>query len=137
MVDAKPVRVRLDNGKTILSAIVDARKRIADLDAELRRVRHASPTREEQKAACDAWLKTLPRETRPRVDASKHGKFSVNFSDPGSYTTKLPIAAILNFAIPDLFRESLHAEIDRMPEPALVYFGESSTVADNEKEKAF
>ncbi|WP_245259202.1 hypothetical protein [Afipia clevelandensis] len=129
VVDAKHVRVRLDRGETILSAIADARKRIADIDAELRKVRHASPTREEQKAACDAWLDNLPRDARPRINASNHGKFSVAFSDPASYTTKLPIAAILNFVIPDQFRESLHAEIDRQPEPALVMSAEDKAKA--------
>lgn len=129
VVDAKPVRVRLEKGETILSAIADTRERIANIDAEARKVRHASPLPQEQKAACDEWLKNLPRDARPRIDASKHGKFSVNFSDPGSYTTKLPIAAILNFAIPDLFRESLHAEIDRLPEPALAMSAENKAKA--------
>ncbi|EKS40407.1 hypothetical protein [Afipia clevelandensis] len=129
VVDAKHVRVRLDRGETILSAIADARQRIADIDAELRRVRHASPTRAEQKAACDAWLDNLPGDARPRINASRHGKFGIEFSDPASYTTKLPIASILNFVIPDLFRESLHAEIDRLPEPSLAMSAEDKAKA--------
>lgn len=134
VVDVKPMKVQVPNGKTILSAIADTRARIAEISAELRKTRHASPTREEQKAACDGWLKNL--SARPRVSAHKHGSFSVDFSDPASYTVKLPIAAILNFAIPDLFRESLHAEIDRLPEPPLVLSAEkkAARIAELRKE---
>lgn len=136
VVDVKPVKVQVPNGKTILSAIADTRARVAEIDAELRKTRHASPTREEQKAACDEWLENLPAQSRPRIKAHTHGKFNVEFSDPASYTVKLPIAAILNFAIPDLFRESLHAAIDRLPEPPLVLSAEkkAARIAELRKE---
>ena len=135
VVDVKPMKVQVPSGKTILSAIADTRTRIAEIDAELRKTRHASPTREEQKAACDEWLQNLPAQTRPRIKAHTHGKFNVEFSDPASHTVKLPIAAILNFAIPDLFRESLHAEIDRLPEPPLVLSAEKKAARISELRK--
>lgn len=124
VVDAKPVKVKLRDGETVSSAILDVRRHIAELDTELRTVQHSSPTPGEQKAAADLWLQNLPAHSRPRIKANKHDQFAVEFGDPTSHTVRLPIASILYWLFPEELRARLHAEVDSLPTPALVLSAE-------------
>lgn len=124
VVDAPSFKVRLKNGDSILSALAGVRQHVAALDAELRTVQRASPTNEEQKAACDRWLETLPALSRPRIKAHKHDYFSAEFNDPASHTQRSPMASILYWMDPEGFRARLHADIDALPIPPLVLSAE-------------
>ncbi|MBB5053319.1 hypothetical protein HNQ36_003310 [Afipia massiliensis] len=103
----------------VAAAILRLRNEIASLDDELRRANRAVPTRACRREAAKRYVDDLVLRSPPKVASSKYGKFSVDFTDAGSFTVKANVAAALAFLEPEKFLKRLYALIDDAPEPEL------------------
>lgn len=124
LVDAKRIRVELRDGETVVAALVSTRQRVAELDAEMKKVRNSSPTVDEQKAAVVSFISDLVKKSRPKIKASRHGQFSVDFSDPSSQTPRVDVMAYLAWLDRDALTNRLCSEIDELPPADLVLSAE-------------
>ncbi|WP_128089500.1 hypothetical protein [Bradyrhizobium viridifuturi] len=122
--DAKPVRLKLQDGENYTTAVDRIRREIAGLVSERIQVSQSGPPIEEIKANVRSWIEQRRRLARPLITAT-HEKFSIRFEGYLDDATApiLDIAAALAWFDPERFGERLDELIDAMPPPRLALTG--------------
>lgn len=118
LADAKPIKPKLRDGETHLTALERIRHEIAGVASERLNVEQAGLPLSELKKRTKEWVKERGAHGRPTITAN-HDKFEVIFLDPAAYSTHPDIPSILAWFDPQGMEVRLNQLIDGMPTPKL------------------
>lgn len=120
LAEAKPVRLKLQDGESYLAAVERVRRDIISVVSERIRVDQSAPPRSDVKRRVKAWIEQRGHLARPAVTAT-HDAFTVQFQTYLDNATApiLDIAAALAWFDPNGFERKINELIDGMPEPRL------------------
>lgn len=116
-VDARPARLAVREGETIVQAIDRIRLEIAALQSELSNVRQAKPTFAELKQKARDYVCDLAKRGAPTITAD-YAKFEVAFQTNG-WSSAAQFDRALAWLDPEKFISRLEQEIDAMPTAAM------------------
>ncbi|MCK1391695.1 hypothetical protein [Bradyrhizobium sp. 1] len=118
LLGAKPIKTKLKDGESHLSAVERIRREIAGLASERLSVEQAGLTSAEMRAQAKKWITERALQGRPTITAT-HDKFEINFVDPAAYSMHLDIPSMLAWFDPEGMETKLNELIDSMPKPKL------------------
>ncbi|MGY4176778.1 cell division septum initiation protein DivIVA [Bradyrhizobium sp. USDA 4518] len=120
LAEAKPARLKLQDGESYPAAIERVRREITGIVSERIRIEQSGPPRSEVKRRVKEWIERRGRLARPSVTAT-HDSFSVQFQTYLDNATApiLDMAAAFAWFDPDGFERKINELIDGMPEPRL------------------
>jgi hypothetical protein len=118
---ARPVAPVLRSGETLDQALERVRKDISIANAQLDATMAAPLPKRDLHERLAGYVRDLAEQGRPKINAER-GNLSVSFGNPRAYTqpSSHDFMTAVAWLMPDLLLERLKAELDRVPEPALV-----------------